>query len=187
MQLAFYFDQSRCTGCFACCIACKDWHDIPPGRARWMRVSCIEEGEFPKVFVAYLASACHHCHQASCVSACPAEAITKREEDGIVVVDRDKCLGESVCGAPCKLACPYDSPQFGDEENARMQKCDLCLERWQTGKKPVCVDACPTRALSSGPLDEFRAKYGDVHEAAGFIYSAELEPSTIFKPKPRSF
>ena len=39
MQLAFYFDQTRCTGCYACVVACKDWHDIPAGPASWMRVT----------------------------------------------------------------------------------------------------------------------------------------------------
>ena len=187
MQLGFYFDQTRCIGCFTCCVACKDWHNIPAGRVQWIGVTCIEEGEFPSVSVAYLVGACYHCTQPSCLAACPVQAIIKREEDGIVGVDVEVCLGESTCGALCKLACPYGSPQFGEEENAKMQKCDLCLERWAEGKKPICVDACPTRALDSGSLDELKAKYGNMLDATGFVYSPELKPSVIFKPKARSF
>ncbi len=121
MQLGFYFDQSRCTGCFACAIACKDWHDVPAGPARWMRLLYQEEGKFPKVFVSHMATPCYHCTEPVCVYICPNEAITKRDEDGIVVVDREKCREEKTCGiisgegtdllyaeqeAPCQVSCP---------------------------------------------------------------------------------
>ena len=123
MQTGFYFDQTRCTGCFACAIACKDWHDVPAGPANWMRVLYQEEGRFPEVFVSYLATPCYHCAQPVCAFVCPNEAITKRDEDGIVVVDQEKCRGEHTCGiiseeamgsdflygeaeAPCQVACP---------------------------------------------------------------------------------
>jgi len=147
-----------------------------------MRLSCIEKGKFPDLFVAYLAQPCFHCAEPSCLAACPVNAITKREEDGVVVVDREACLGEEACGL-CEEACPYDSPQFGPEPDARVQKCDLCLERWAEGKKPVCVEGCPMRALDAGPLNELRAKYGDVREAEGFVYSEAAKPSVVFKLK----
>jgi NADPH-dependent glutamate synthase beta subunit-like oxidoreductase len=123
MQIGFYFDQTRCDGCFACAVACKDWHDIPAGPAKWMRISHYEEGRFPNLFVSYLASPCYHCAKAICSFVCPNEAITKRDEDGVVIVDRDKCRGEHACGiiareamgadflygeaeAPCQMGCP---------------------------------------------------------------------------------
>jgi len=123
MQMGFYFDQTRCTSCYACVVACKDWHDVPAGPASWRRVTTLEWGKFPNVFVASLASSCYHCAVPLCAIVCPAEAITKREEDGIVVVDREKCREASRCGiiseeamastfkfgegeAPCQLACP---------------------------------------------------------------------------------
>jgi len=123
MQTGFYFDQARCTGCFACAVACKDWHDVPAGPAKWMRILYNEEGKFPQVFVSFLASPCYHCGQPLCSFVCPNEAITKRDEDGIVVVDREKCREEHPCGiisgeitgsnslygegeAPCQVACP---------------------------------------------------------------------------------
>jgi NADPH-dependent glutamate synthase beta subunit-like oxidoreductase len=123
MQLGFYFDQTRCTGCFACAIGCKDWHDIPVGPANWMRILYCEEGRFPELFVSHVASPCYHCAEPVCSFVCPNEAITKRDEDGIVVVDREKCREEKTCGiisesamgpdflygeskAPCQVACP---------------------------------------------------------------------------------
>jgi anaerobic dimethyl sulfoxide reductase subunit B (iron-sulfur subunit) len=145
-----------------------------------MRVISIERGSFPNVFVTFLAHACVHCAQPSCIPACPAGAIS-RQADGVVVLDREKCLGRDSCGMPCFVVCPYESPQFGEEENPKMQKCNLCQERWLDDRKPVCVEACPTRALDAGPMDELIAKYGDLQQVEGFIYSPELGPSIVFK------
>ena len=123
MQVGFYFDQTRCAGCNACRVACKDWHDQPSGSASWMRINYFEEGPFPNVFASYLISNCYHCEDPVCSYICPNEAIEKREKDGIVVVDKEKCREESPCGiiskekmganfsygesqAPCQTACP---------------------------------------------------------------------------------
>jgi len=83
----------------------------------------------------------------------------------------------------CLDVCPYDAPQFGAEETAKMQKCNLCIERWADSKKPICVDSCPTRALDAGSIDEMIAKYGETKETTGFTYDNKLKPSVIFKPK----
>lgn len=182
MQLKFYFDQTRCTSCFTCIVACKDWHDVAAGPASWIRVKTIEEGQFPKLFVSFLVTHCYHCAEPGCVETCPVQAIKKREENGVVIVDREACLGKDNCGL-CLETCPYDTPQFGAEDNAKMQKCDFCLERLGEGKKPICVAACPMRALDAGPTDELEKRYGKVREAEGFIFSAKLKPSIIFKPK----
>ncbi len=182
MQVGFYFDQTRCIGCFTCVVACKDWNDVAAGPASWKRLITVEKGQYPDLSVAFLSTACYHCLEPTCASACPVNAITKRELDGIVVVDRETCLGRDNCDM-CRQACPYDAPQFGAEENAKMQKCHFCLDRLEENKKPACVDACPTLALDAGPIEELRAKYGDVREAEGFVYSEELVPSIVFKPK----
>ncbi len=183
MQLGFYFDQSRCTGCNTCIIACKDWHDVPAGPASWIRVTAIEKGRFPDLSVSYLFNACFHCFKPLCMKACPVDAITKRIEDGIVIVDRGVCIGGEDCEFACRKACPYDAPQFGSEPNAKMQKCDLCLDRWSEGMKPICANSCPMRALDAGPLDELKDEYGDAREAEGFAYSKKLMPSVVLKPK----
>ncbi len=185
MQMGFYFDQTRCTGCYTCTVACKDWHDIPAGPASWRQVLTIEKGKFPNLFVAFLSTSCYHCAQPLCASACPVGAISKRQEDGIVVVNREECLGKDSCEL-CKLACPYEVPQFGAEENAKMQMCNLCLDRLAENKKPICVAGCPMRALDAGPMEELRAKYGEIKEAEGFIFSAETRPSIVFKPSVQS-
>lgn len=182
MQYGFYFDQNRCTGCFTCVVACHDWHNVPAGPASWLRVKTIEKGKYPDLSVVRLPVTCYHCSQPACVPACPAGAITKREEDGIVTVDGQACLGKDSCQM-CLEACPYGAPQFGSEEDARMQKCDLCLDRLAEGKKPVCVDGCPMRALDAGPVDILRAKYGGVRDIESFEYSEDLIPSITFKLK----
>jgi len=121
-QIGFFYDQTRCMECFTCCVACKDWHDIPAGPAHWKRIIAVEEGKWPHLSLAHLAINCFHCAEPVCMSVCPAKAITKREEDGVMVVDRNKCQEEAHCGimtreslalfaggeiqAPCKLACP---------------------------------------------------------------------------------
>ena len=182
MQLGFYFNQTRCVGCYTCSVACKDWHDIPAGRANWLGVTCIEEGTFPNPFVAYLIRPCLHCADPPCISACPVDAITTRETDGIVIVDREICLGESSCSA-CRDVCPYDAPQFGDEADAKMQKCDLCQDRWDEGKKPICVEGCPLSALDAGPIEKLKQTYGDSREASGFLFNATAGPSIVLKGK----
>ncbi|OGP84223.1 MAG: hypothetical protein A2Z08_01310 [Deltaproteobacteria bacterium RBG_16_54_11] len=162
MKLAFYFNDARCTGCYACVVACKDWHDIPPGPVFFRRVVVTEQGHYPRVAVRFVSTACHHCDKPLCISACPAGAISKRAQDGIVVVDSELCLGRESCGGACLVACPSDAPQFGAEPNARMQKCDLCCDRWAEGKKPICVEACPMRALDAGDQDTLESSYGRV-------------------------
>ena len=182
-QMGFYFDQTRCTGCYTCAVACKDWHDIEAGPVSWMRIKAIEEGKFPELFAAYLAAPCYHCENPPCILACPADAITKWESDGIVTVDREKCLGNEECNTRCLNACPWDAPQFGLEKGAKMQKCDFCLERLEEGNQTICVEACPMFALDAGPIEELQQKYGNKTEAAGFIFSKRSKPSVMFTPK----
>jgi ferredoxin len=99
------------------------------------------------------------------------------------VEEAKRCL--NCAGHLCKDVCPYGAPQFADEEKAKMQKCDLCVERWPAHQKPICVEACPVRALDAGSVDELRGKYGDVREAYGFVYSQVTEPAVTNKPKPK--
>ncbi len=183
MQIGFYFDQTRCTGCSACSVACKDWNDISAGPENWMRVLYTEKGKFPKPFVSYMVALCWHCLDPVCLLSCPSDAITKREEDGIVVVDTDKCLGNKACDIKCQKACPYDAPQFGPEEGSKMRKCNYCLDRFEQGKLPNCIEACPVRAMDAGPLENLEKKYGSTRDAEGFKYSKKTKPAVIIKPK----
>ncbi len=85
----------------------------------------------------------------------------------------------------CQLAYPCQAPRFGPEANAKVQMCNLCLDRWAEGKPPVCVAACPMRALDAGELEEMRQKYGDGRQAVGFEFSEATLPSTVIKARER--
>lgn len=183
MQIGFYFDQTRCTGCSACRVACKDWNDIEAGPENWMYINSREQGVCPDVQVSYLANTCWHCLDPVCVQACPADAIMKREADGIVIVDKDACLGTIECDKKCLNACPYNAPQFADTAGAKMSKCNFCLDRFHEGKLPSCVESCYTRALDAGTLADLEARYGSSKEAVGFKYSKRTKPALVLKGK----
>ncbi|MEE8399443.1 MAG: 4Fe-4S dicluster domain-containing protein [Desulfobacterales bacterium] len=186
MQVGFYFDQTRCTGCNTCQVACKDWHDIPAGPEHRMRLKYIEKGTFPDVYVGHLIQPCYQCVDPVCAAACPVDAIKKRAEDGIVETDSAACLGNEACDEKCLKACPYDAPQFGPESGSKMRKCDYCLDRQLEDKMPICIESCPTRALDGGSLDGLEKKYGATREAEGFVYSKRTQPAITFRPKPSS-
>jgi anaerobic dimethyl sulfoxide reductase subunit B (iron-sulfur subunit) len=98
------------------------------------------------------------------------------------VVDKEACLGKEACGL-CREACPYGAPQFSAEGEAKMQMCHLCADRWQEGRKPICVESCPMRALDAGPFDELKAKYGTLQQVPGFLYAEKNRPSVVFKAR----
>jgi Fe-S-cluster-containing dehydrogenase component len=98
---------------------------------------------------------CLHCETPDCVTVCPTGASYKRAEDGIVLVDADKCIGCQLCA----WACPYGAREFS-EERGTMQKCTLCVDRIynetldEADRQPACVMACPTRARHFGDLGD---------------------------------
>jgi anaerobic dimethyl sulfoxide reductase subunit B (iron-sulfur subunit) len=143
-QYGFFCDVSRCVQCHTCEVACQGVHNLEPG-IHWRRVAETWSGEFPNVTRAFFSQACMHCAEPACLEVCPTGAITKRAEDGIVVVDRDKCNG---C-RDCLPACPFGVPQFGAD--GTMQKCDFCIE---SGREPACVVSCPAEALHYGTMEE---------------------------------
>jgi len=159
-QVGFYFDENRCVGCATCTVACKDWNDLPAGLDGWRRLITMERGRFPQVTVPFFPLSCLHCEDAPCVSVCPPNALRKREEDGVVVLDPTRCLRR--CRL-CAKACPFNVPRF-DTEGLAMRQCDFCSDRWAAGEKPVCVLSCPQRALDAGLLSDLRGKY----DAAGW-------------------
>ena len=113
MQLGFYFDQSMCLGCNTCVAACRAWNELEPALSdlRWLVFQ--EEGSFPNLFLSYLVPTCLHCAEPGCVTVCPVQAITKRDEDGVVVVDIEKCKGPDECGHSCSDRCPADIDVLG--------------------------------------------------------------------------
>ena len=136
-------DQRRCIGCHSCSVACRVWNEVPEDIIYNPVLSTGVEGEWPNVHRNWLPTLCMHCEKPACEKVCPAGAISKREQDGIVTVDKDKCIGCHYCF----FACPFGVPEYTE---AGMDKCDACLGngvKIDEGEKPHCVATCPTRAL----------------------------------------
>lgn len=155
-QYGMVIDTRRCSGCHACSVSCKTEFGLILGGARaW--VEYVDSGTFPEGRRDFVPRLCNHCSEPPCVPVCPVDATTKREEDGIVVVDQDKCIG---CRS-CVMACPYDArymdPTAGNPaitENGAADKCDFCLHRLAQGVVPACVNTCPGKARIFGNLSD---------------------------------
>ena len=174
MTYGMLINLKKCVGCHACAVACKEAHGTPPGVTR-AHVELQEEGSYPATRRTPVPMLCMQCENAACVEVCPTGASIKRE-DGIVVVDKDTCIG---CKS-CMTACPYgaryyredDTGYFGETLNeyeevmytvmlkGTVDKCTFCAERIDAGKGEVqaCVAACPADARIFGDLDELRAQ-----------------------------
>ncbi|MFC2002172.1 4Fe-4S dicluster domain-containing protein [Chloroflexota bacterium] len=178
-QHGFFFDQSRCTGCQTCAVACKNWHGLPPGPVKFLRIYEYEKGSFPDVRTHFHWFPCYHCENPVCATNCPCEALYKEDKYGAVLINSESCDGCRVCYD----VCPYGAPVFeSDDLTAKVQKCDLCFERLEQGEKPVCVLSCPTRALDFGLLSTIRKRYGNRSELEDMPGSRTTKPSAVFKP-----
>ncbi len=186
-QYGFYIRQDLCTGCHACQIACKDYKNLDDERM-YRHIFEYEDGEFEesgsgytfKGYACYTSMACNHCEVPACLGVCPAGAIVKDDDTGIVTYDQELCIGCRYC----EEACPYDEPQY-DEVNGKMNKCDMCADRVAAGLQPICVEACPFNALEFGELEELRSKYGDVVTTPG-IPEDTTGPSIVIAPHATS-
>lgn len=136
----FVLDQTKCIGCNACQIACKDRNHLEPGK-NFRRSDTIMYEENGVHKYAHFSGGCHHCENPACLKACPFGAMKKTEE-GIVVVDQELCRG---CGA-CERNCPYGAVYVSAWSHKAM-KCDGCAELRAQGREPACVEACMTHCL----------------------------------------
>ncbi|GAB1594719.1 4Fe-4S dicluster domain-containing protein [Lysobacter claricitrinus] len=133
---------------------------------------------------------CLHCEEPACVTVCPTGASYKRAEDGIVLVDEDKCIGCKLCS----WACPYGAREYSAVEGV-MKKCTLCIDRIynenlpEAERQPACVQACPTRARHFGDLADPESKVSKlVAERGGVDLMASLgyKPTNKYlPPRPR--
>jgi len=176
-QWAMVIDQAKCTGCGQCNLVCHAHNDINPD-LDWNKV--LDAGEINGKMV-YLPRPCMQCEHAPCVEVCPVGASYYRD-DGIVMMDYDKCIGCRYC----EVACPYGArsfnweaftgenpavPQWGEPEVERRprgvpEKCAFCFNRIDRGMAvglvpgvdaeatPACVVACPTGARAFGDLND---------------------------------
>ena len=121
-RMKFYCDESRCIECFGCSVACAEAHELPVGISR-RKVVTLYEGIEGKEFSTSIA--CMHCADSPCQKVCPVDCFYVRE-DGIVLHDKNKCIG---CGY-CLYACPFGAPQFPRDgafgTKGAMDKCTMC-------------------------------------------------------------
>lgn len=179
MSLGFYVNMQRCIGCKTCQVACKDRHNLQVAGPRPRRVETFECGTYPDVDLFHTTVSCNHCENPACVAGCPTGAMCKSDDGTVQHID-DRCV---VC-RNCMLVCPYGAPQLDEGENM-IVKCDSCNALREDGRNPVCVDACPMRAIEFGEVDELRAKHGDAAGELPALPSAETtHPNLLLDPTP---
>jgi formate dehydrogenase iron-sulfur subunit len=176
-QYGFEVDLDRCSGCKACVSACHSMNGLDEGEA-WRDVGMLIGGTFSLPVIQHVTSACHHCLDPACLTACPVDAYEKDPITGIVKHLDDQCFGCQYC----TLACPYDVPQFHSGKGI-VRKCDLCSDRLSAGEAPACVQACPHAAIRIRIVDN-----ADVIARADrdeFLPCAPLpratRPSTVYR------
>ena len=152
-QLGWKYDVVKCVGCHACAVACKAENNTYPqesplviknadlaeqvGYRQVITREIDKEGDVP-----FISMACNHCLNPACQASCPVDAISKDADDGIVLIDQDKCIGCRYC----EHTCPYGAPRY-NINTKKMEKCTFCYNRVRNGLQPACVDACVGRAL----------------------------------------
>ena len=200
-QLALIIDLNVCVGCSACVTSCKEWnasgeagpmtdqnaYGEDPSGTFFNRVQTYEVGEFPLTETVHFPKSCLHCEDPPCVPVCPTGASYKRKEDGIVLVDYDKCIGCSYCS----WACPYGAREL-DADQKVMKKCTMCVDRIydkdlpEDRRKPACVLACPTSARLFGDVHDSESEVSRlIREKGGYQLMPEwgTNPANHYLPK----
>jgi len=198
-------DLEKCDGCKECTYACQKTHSLPEGQ-EWIKVYSVE-GENGSSY--FLPRPCMQCEKAPCTSVCPVAATFTRD-DGIVIIDADKCIGCRYCMA----ACPYNAryfnwggtPELTPEQRAiydpempvvhrrgTTAKCVFCAKWAREGKLPACSSGCPMGAIYFGDRGEDAVTNRDgetlrlsklLRERSAFRWKEELgtEPRVFYLP-----
>lgn len=175
-QLAFEVDLTRCSGCKACVAACHSLNGLDE-RETWRDVGLLVGGPATLPVIQHVTTACHHCLEPACMTACPVNAYEKDPVLGIVRHLDDQCFGCQYC----TLACPYDVPKYQPDRGI-VRKCDMCADRLRIGEAPACVRACPHEAIRIRVVakDEVRQRADE----GVFLPSAHepsyTKPTTVF-------
>ena len=141
-QYAFEVDLDRCSGCKACVTACHNLNGLDE-REAWRDVGLLVGGTSALPVLQHVTTACHHCLEPACLTACPVNAYEKDPLTGIVKHLDDQCFGCQYC----ILACPYEVPKYHAGKGI-VRKCDMCSTRLAVGEAPACVQACPSQAIA---------------------------------------
>jgi len=104
-------------------------------------------GQYENTFMMYLPRLCEHCLNPSCAASCPSGAIYKREEDGVVLIDQEKCRGWRMCVS----GCPYKKVYY-NWSTGKSEKCTLCYPRLESGQPTVCSETCVGRIRYIGVM-----------------------------------
>ncbi len=183
-QWAMVIDLNRCVGCHACTIACRAEWEVPVGngyRRNWVKHLGPEETPHGLAFTFY-PGLCNHCDNPVCVEVCPADEVEvvfkdpysnktkkmsvratyKHPFTGVVLIDKERCLG---CGN-CVEACPYHARYLNEDlEEPKADKCTFCFDRVIRGEEPACVKTCIADARIFGDLSDPKSKvYELVHK-----------------------
>ncbi|WP_094606745.1 Anaerobic dimethyl sulfoxide reductase chain B [Sporomusa silvacetica DSM 10669] len=178
-QIGFHYDMSTCIGCRACQIACKDKNNLKVG-VIYRQVYDRESGVFPNPRIDHLSLGCNHCANPKCTKNCPTGALYKQDKDGVVLHNKEKCIGCKMC----LWSCPYGVPQYNEEEG-KAGKCDLCVDLLAKGEEPACVTTCVMRSLHVGEIEELRKQYGNAADVKGLPSSEMTHPSLCITTKKK--
>lgn len=204
-------DLSLCKNARKCVSACQKWH-YRPEETEWLTVKLMKDSE--KAAPYWFPKQCFHCDNPPCVKVCPVDATFKRD-DGLVLIDNDRCIGCKFCMA----ACPYSTRVFNWEEPYQpfdikgmvsnpetniparigtVEKCDFCPDRAREGLLPPCVEACPNGVFYFGDENEDTVSNGSetvsfkqlIKDRAAYRFQEELgtKPRVYYlPPKDRQF
>ena len=192
-------DSNRCTGCYACLVACKSENSTAPG-VSWIRIEEKEAGEYPKVSRTYTPMLCMQCGEMPCAQGCPTEAITK-DGAGVVLIDQEKCICENT--KPCVAACPFgvltvnnkkrtyfpnyltpfEKEAYESHHQGAVEKCDLCYHRITNALLPACAQSCPTQAILFGDLEKRESNLAQLvagGDAVPLNSELKVDPSVFY-------